>query len=130
MLRWVLHSAAMNPARTDRNNNPTAFITEIAKAAGLIEHTDYEQGDPFTVPGPKGPYTLYTAKLLKDPIALTIQVIDKLGFYVQGGQRWSYIALSKWMWDGFTPAQKLRTIGDMYAHEGGVAMRHLFTPQV
>ncbi len=113
--------------RTDRNNNPTAFTTDVAKTAGLLEGTDYVQGDPFTVPTPKGPMTLYTAKLLGDPIALTIKAIDHAGFYTHAGaERWAYMCLPKWLWDQQTRAIKTRIIGDMYAHEGGTALQHLF----
>ena len=115
--------------RTDRNNNPTAFTTDVAKTAGLVEGDgkDYIQGDPFTVETPRGPQTYYTAKLLGDPIALTIKVLDQAGFYTHaGGERWTYIAIPGWLWDQQTQATKIRIIGFMYAHEGGVAMRHLF----
>lgn len=113
--------------RTDRNNNPTAFTTDVAKTAGLREGKDFTQGDPFTVPGAKGPITLYTAKLIGDPVALTIKAIDHAGFYTQqGAERWSYIAIPGWLWDQQTQAIKTRIIGFMYQREGGTEMRHLF----
>lgn len=45
--------------RTDRHSNPTAFTTDIAKQAGLVEGKDYSVGDAF---GDNGQYN--TAKLL------------------------------------------------------------------
>jgi hypothetical protein len=113
--------------RTDRNNNPTAFTTDVARTAGLIEGHDYVQGDSFTVPTPTGPLTLYTAKLLGDPIALTIKAIDQAGFYTHSGiERWSYMCMPQWLWQQQTRAIKIRIIGDMYAREGGTELRHLF----
>jgi hypothetical protein len=117
--------------RTDRNNNPTAFITLMAKEAGLVLGTDYEVGDPFTVDG-----TIYnTAKLLGDPLALTIDVINALGFRTAANsQRWAYISIPKFLWNNL-PASSVRAsvfrskcdvIGAMYKFEGGTAMRSLF----
>lgn len=114
--------------RTDRNNNPAAFTTDIAREAGLVLGTDYEQGDPFVVPV-RGmpPITLYTAKLLGDPIALTIHVIDKIGYYTNTGiERWTYIALPKFVWDSLTPELKKAVIGFHYQHEGGIELKGLF----
>ncbi len=113
--------------RTDKHNNPTAFTTDVARTAGLVVGVDFEQGDPFTVPGPSGPITLYTAKLLKDPVQTTIQVIDKAGFYTHyGNVRWVYMAMPTWLWLQQTQAIKIRLIGEMYSHEGGTAMKSLF----
>jgi len=110
--------------RTDDNNNPAAFTTTIAAQAGLILGTDYVAGTPF-------PYQqaamLVTAKLLGDPIAITIRVIDAIGYYTQqGNQRWAYIALPKFVWNALTADQKRDVIGFHYQREGGVAMRGLF----
>jgi hypothetical protein len=113
--------------RTDRNNNPAAIITDMAKTGGLVEGTDYVQGDPFTVPGTNGPVTYYTAKLLGDPIQLTIRVIDNVGYYTtRGGQRWTYIAMPKFVWDGLDAPTKKKVIGFHYQHEGGTEMKGLF----
>ena len=109
--------------RTDRNNNPAAFTTDIAKQAGLVEGTDYVPGDPFPPPS-----TLVTAKLLGDPVQLTIRVIDAIGYYTKAGTpRWEYIALPKFVWDSLTPDLKKQVIAFHYSHEGGVALASLFT---
>lgn len=112
--------------RTDRNNNPTAFTTDVAKEAGLIEGTDYAQGEGFVIDSK----TYFTARLLGDPIEITIKVIDKLGFRtVIGRPRWSYIDSqpSLVFWDLLSYAQKIRIIAFMYAQEGGVFLNGLFT---
>lgn len=120
--------------RTDANNNPTAFTTDIAKEAGLVEGVDYVVGEGFEINGSatSGPRTLYTAKLLGDPIALTIRVIDAIGFYTKGGaQRWIYIAMPHFIWHNLLPDSisgpgKRDVIGFMYQREGGTEMRNLF----
>ena len=69
----------------------------------------------------------FTAKLLGDPIALTIEVIDRAGFYTHAGAvRWLYMAMPSWLWQQQTRATKIRIIGEMYSHEGGTELRHLF----
>jgi hypothetical protein len=109
--------------RTDLNNNPTAFTTEIAREAGLILGKDYSIGDSFT----SGGRLYYTAKLIGDPIAITIKVIDKIGFYtVMPNMRWTYMALPYQLWLSLTHQQKAYTIGVMYQNEGGIAMKGLF----
>jgi hypothetical protein len=110
--------------RTDKNNNPTAFTTDIAKEAGLNYPIEYVTGDPFTING----HTYYTAKLIGDPIAITIKVIDKVGFYtIVPYQRWIYIAIPFKLWNELTIEQKKYVIGFMYQNEGGTEMRHLFS---
>lgn len=102
--------------RTDRHNNPTAFTTDIARQAGLVEGVDYVAGDPFG----NGQYQ--TAKLLGDPIATTIKVIDSIGFYTQSGQpRWSYIDQipEARNWSNLSYDQKRQVIAQMYQREGG-----------
>jgi hypothetical protein len=113
--------------RTDRNNNPTAFTTDIAKEAGLTYGIDYIQGDMFT----EGNATYYTAKLLSDPVDLTIEVIDKLGFYNnKGNSRWIYIAIPYKLWMSLTKLQKTYVIGYMYNQEGGTDMKTLFPQEL
>ncbi len=99
--------------RTDRHNNPTAFTTDIAKAAGLKEGIDYTTGDPF------GGGKYKTAKLLGNPVDTTIKVIDKIGFYTQGGkQRWTHTAISQSKWGKMSYEQKKDVIKQLYQKEG------------
>ncbi len=108
--------------RTDANNNPAAFTTDIAKQAGLILNVDYCAGDPFPAPS-----TLVTAKLLGDPIKTTIRVIDAIGYRTKSGApRWTYICLPKFVWNSLTPDQKRDVVGYHYQNEGGTDMRGLF----
>jgi hypothetical protein len=107
--------------RTDRHHNPAALITDLAAQAGLKLGTDYLVGDPFLIAGGK---QLYTARLLGDPLALTIRVIDAVGYYTREGfPRWSYIALPSFVW---AACDKKRVISFHYAHEGGKDMAALF----
>jgi hypothetical protein len=108
--------------RTDEHRNPAAFTVDIARQAGLILGTDYEIGASFP-----GSTTLHTAKLLGDPVALTIKVIDKIGFYTKSGlPRWTYISLPSFVWRLLTADEKRDVIGFMYQHEGGSALVSLF----
>ncbi len=108
--------------RTDANNNPAAFTTDIAKQAGLVLNVDYCAGDPFPTPS-----TLVTAKLLGNPVDITIRVIDAIGYFTHAGApRWIYIALPKFIWNSLTNDQKRDVIGFHYQHEGGTDMRGLF----
>jgi hypothetical protein len=110
--------------RTDRHNNPIAFSTDVAKQGGLKLGVDYEKGEPFKA----GKLTLYTAKLLGDPVALTIRVINQIGFFTAAGaQRWSYMDMPDSVWRTLDPREKRWLIGHMYKeHERGTAMRGLF----
>ena len=118
----------MSLYRTDEHNNPTAFTTDIAKEAGLVLGIDYEVGKPFAIPGRNVMTTYYTAKLLHDPLNLTLQVIDKIGFYTsQGYIRWIYIGIPKWIWDTLDRATKVKVVGFMYSHENGTELKGLFT---
>lgn len=110
--------------RTDRHSNPVAFTTEVA-AQALKLGVDYVAGDPFKV----GNKTYYTAKLLGDPVKLTIQLIDKIGFRTKNGkgdQRWIHTVMPKFVWDYLSTEIKRGVIGSMYHHEGGTAMKDLF----
>lgn len=111
--------------RTDKNNNPTAFTTDLAKEAGLIEGTDYEVGDPFTISG----HVFYTAHILGNALSVTIKLIDKVGFYttIGGVMRWSYIAIPFTVWENLSYNWKVFVIGFMYSREGGTTMKDLFT---
>ena len=109
--------------RTDRNNNPTAFTTGIARLAGLIEGTDFKTGDSFVSNGT----TYYTAHLLDDPLQITVKVIDKLTFYTRSGrQRWAYIGIPTFIWNNLNIEDKIRVIKFMYHHEGGSELEKLF----
>jgi hypothetical protein len=108
-----------NDMRTDRHMNPTAFTTDIAKQAGLVEGVDYTIGDAF----PNNP-NLFTAKLLGNPIETTIRVIDKIGFMTQSGDaRWTYTnaiaGANNQAWQKLGFADKAQVIKEMYRHEGG-----------
>lgn len=110
--------------RTDQNNNPTAFTTDMAKLAKLTLGTDYLVGNPFNAEG----HTYYTAKLIGDPIAQTIKVIDKVGFYTSSGNlRWIYIGIPYEVWLSLNSVQKKNVIGYMYSREGGETMKGLFS---
>ena len=110
--------------RTDRNNNPIAFTTDIARQAGLLEGVDYSNGDSFK----SGVTILFTAKLLKDPVDTCIKVIDKIGFYTKSGLiRWIYIGMPDWVWNKLTRDEKKEIVHFMYRHEGGTELEKLFT---
>jgi hypothetical protein len=111
--------AAGTAPRLANNNNPTAFSTDVARDMGLIEGVDYVRGDKFP-----GASTLYTAKLLGDPIATTIKGIDNSGFYTSSGKpRWSYLnelppeAVKNWQ--SLSYDQKAAVVQQMFIREGG-----------
>lgn len=108
--------------RTDDNNNPAAIITDVVRQSGLIFGTDWENGTPFPHPS-----DLVTARLLGDPVQLTIRIIDVVGYQTHlGNPRWTYINMPKFIWHSLTADQKRDVIGYHYQHEGGTALRHLF----
>lgn len=108
--------------RTDDNRNPAAFTTDLARQAGLVLGTDYVDGTPFLLPS-----TLKTAKLLGDPVEITIRLINAVGYYTrQGNARWAYIAMPSFVWEALNEEQKRNVVGFHYAHEGGTAMWDLF----
>lgn len=114
--------------RADRNNNPAAMTTAVAHDGGLQLGVDYAQGTSFISNG----QTFYTARLLGDPIAITIRAIDVAGFYTKHGTpRWTYadgpIGIPRALWNSFTPTQKKLTVKILYDHEGGTAMKDLFS---
>ena len=109
--------------RTDANNNPTAMTTDVAIDGSLILNADYVQGDQFEAGG----RIYHTARLIGDPVAVTIKCIDKAGFFNSGGQqRWSYVGIPYFMWEALDRDEKIRVIGGMYKREAGIAMKHLF----
>lgn len=106
---------APSSSRTDRHFNPTAFTTDVAKTAGLTLGVDYVAGDAFP-----GNSNLKTAKLLKDPVQTTIQVLDRIGFYTQSGkQRWTHTAIPQSQWQKMSVAQKTVVVEQMYKKENG-----------
>lgn len=119
----------MIQARTDRNNNPAAITTDIAREAGLIYGKDYINGDPFH----DGTRQLYTAKLLTDdPAGMIVKVIDAIGYYTHGGSlRWVYIGIPTEIWKTLTDGQKRAAVAYHYRREGGTALlsRILTPPQ-
>lgn len=98
------------------------MTVDLAHQGGLVEGKDYTVGDPF------GPNDIYhTARLIGDPVQLTIRVIDAVGYYTKGGsKRWDYIAIPKFIWSALEAPAKRDIIGFHYAHEGGITMRKLF----
>ncbi|MCK4997738.1 hypothetical protein KAS08_05535 [Candidatus Pacearchaeota archaeon] len=103
--------------RTDRHNNPTAFIVELSEQANLELGVEYEQGDSFSGIGGE---TYYTARLIGDSIGMTIKVIDRVGFYTRSGQqRWTHTAMNKSDWDSLDDCKKANVIEVMYYREGG-----------
>ena len=123
--------------RTDRHNNPTALSSAVARQSMLEYGCEYTNGDGFG----RG-YS--TARLIGNPILLTIQVIDKIGFWTRRGlPRWFYVStitssiiftltpsqcrkVFTFAWSLLTKRQKTRVIGKMYQHEGGNEMKDLF----
>lgn len=139
----------MAETRADRHNNPTAMTTDVAKLGGLVEGTDYVQGDPFTwTDSALQPHTSYTARLLGDPVALTVRVIDRVGFLTQSrGERWAYDSqiseviwsylskesresLMRQMWRSLLYGEKVRVVAEMYRREGGTELLPKFQKQV
>lgn len=106
--------------RTDRNNNPTAMTTDVAKTFGLQEGKDFVRGDKF----PTG--NLYTAKLLGDGFKTTVKALDtaaKQGrdpFYTATGTpRWTHTAIPTAQYLAMNEEQKVNLVKSMYKKEGG-----------
>lgn len=104
--------------RTDKNNNPTAMTTDVARELGLVYGVDYVQGAKFP-----GNSNLYTARLLGDPVAITIKGLDQGGFYTRSGkQRWSYIGIPQAQWNKMSYSQKVAVVKTMYKREGNTGV--------
>lgn len=117
--------------RADRNNNPAAFTTDIARQAGLVAGEDFSVGDPFPpihkADGTLEPSKLFTARLLGDPVSLTIKVIDTIGYVTAAHvPRWTYINIPSKLWWALTDEQKRIVVSIHYANEGGTLMAGLF----
>jgi hypothetical protein len=106
----------------DRHNSPIRLTVALAKQAGLILGQDYACGDSYEANG----HTHYTARLLHDPIALSLIVIDRVGFYGVKIPRWNYIAIPERVWGTFSDYQRILTLKSMYWAEGGTALNQLF----
>ena len=108
--------------RTERNNNPTAMTTDVAKSLWWIEWVDYIQWDSFKTWDGR---TLYTAKLIGDPIETTIKLLDnaasswRWAFYTKWwAKRWTHTAMSDKDWLALTPEQKQNVVLQMLQREG------------
>lgn len=114
--------------RADRHRNPAAITTDVAAQAGLTLKIDYEVGEPFTWKGTDGKtHTAYTALFLGDPLAITLRVIDAIGYTTShGAQRWTYINIPAPIWKTFTDEQRKATVAFHYRNEGGTEMTALF----
>ena len=110
--------------RTERNNNPTAMTTDVAKMLWGELWVDYEIWDSFLTSDWK---TLYTAKLIGDPIETTIRLIDRWilngidPFYRANWQpRWSYLSkiwITKDKWMNMDDNEKWEVIKQMLKYE-------------
>ncbi len=126
---WTTAETTQNnvsKTRAERNNNPTAMTTDMAKMLWWVLWQDYEIWDEFIWWDGK---TYYTAKLIWDPIETTIRLIDRWianwidPFYRKNWQpRWSYIWtlwLSKSIWNKLNNEQKRTMVYKMLKHEWG-----------
>ena len=109
--------------RTERNNNPTAMTSDVARSLWWVEGVDYEVWDSWT--NSKG-QTYYTARLIGDPIQKTIELLDRAAeswrwaFYTKAGwQRWTYTAMSDAQWLALDYDEKVNKVLDMLKHEWG-----------
>ena len=123
--------------RTERNNNPTAMTTDVAKMLWWVLWVDYEIWDSFTTASGS---VLYTAKLIWDPIETTIRLIDRWiangidPFYRANWQwRWSYISkiwVTKEKWLKMSPSEKANVIAQMLKYEWGSMENMLYYTQL
>ena len=109
--------------RTERNNNPTAMTTDVAKSLWGVEWEDYVQWDSWTNDKWQ---TFYTAKLLGDPIETTIRLLDRAAetgrwaFYTKAWwQRWTHTAMSDADWLKLSPEEKQWVVLKMLKNEWG-----------
>lgn len=125
---WVLSGTSwlwtgIAKMRTERNNNPTAMITDVAKSLWWVEGVDYVVWDSWKNNEWK---TYYTAKLLWDPIDTTIKLLDnaaktwKWAFYTAGWkQRWTHTAMTDDAWLKLSNDQKKQVVLNMLQREWG-----------
>lgn len=106
--------------RTERNNNPTAMITDYAKMLWGVLWEDYEIGDSFIS---ESWATLYTAKLIGDPVEKTIELLDRwLAKWMNIFSGWSYAAdlwLTNEVWANADEKKKREIVEKMLKHEWG-----------
>lgn len=110
--------------RTDRNNNPTAMTTDVAKTLWLVEWVDYTVWDPFQWGNWN---TLYTAKLIWDWVTTTIKWLDnaaldpnKSAFLTWGGApRRTHTSMTDQEWLALDQAWKQAVVAEMYRREWG-----------
>jgi hypothetical protein len=107
--------------RTERNNNPTAMTVDVAKSLWWVEWVDYVQWDSFQTSDWR---TLYTAKLLGDPIETTIKLLDnaastwRWAFYTKWwAQRRNHTAMSDAEWLKLSPEEKQNVVLKMLQRE-------------
>lgn len=107
--------------RTERNNNPTAMTTDVAKSLWWVEWVDYVQWDSFQTGDWR---TLYTAKLIGDPIETTIKLLDnaantwRWAFYTKWwAKRWTHTALSDAERLKLSPEEKKNVVLKMLQRE-------------
>ena len=105
--------------RTERNNNPTAMTSDVAKSLWGIEWVDYIVWDEF----PNNP-NLHTAYLLGDPIDKTIELLDRAAtswrwaFYTASWkQRWTHTAMSDSAWLNLSNEEKKNVVLKMLHNE-------------
>lgn len=118
---WLDTGSIWQPSmRTERNNNPTAMTTDVAKTLWMVEWVDYIVWDKFQ------DSNLHTARLLWDPIETTIRAFDNAAakgiwiFYTQWWkQRWSHTAMTNEQWKKLTDEQKRNVIYAMLQREWG-----------
>ncbi|GHW02570.1 hypothetical protein AGMMS50249_3560 [candidate division SR1 bacterium] len=107
--------------RTERNNNPTAMTTDVAKTLGLVRGEDYVQGDVF----PDNP-NLFTARLLGEPVQMTMKAFNTAAssgidiFYTKDGKaRRTHTAMTNKEWYTLSDEEKKQVILSMLQREGG-----------
>ena len=118
-------SSSYGSYRTERNNNPTAMITAYAKELGGVLWEDYEIGDSFIWTDKNwNPITLYTARLIGDPVEKTIELLDR---WLANGMpnifKWWTYASELWLnnnvWRNATEGEKRKIIEKMLKREWG-----------
>ena len=107
--------------RTERNNNPTAMTSDVARSLWGVEWEDYIVWDAF-----QDNPNLHTAYLLGDPIETTIRLLDRAAttgrwaFYTKGWkQRWTHTAMTDEAWLNLSAEEKKNVVLKMLHNEWG-----------